>query len=121
MKLRYFSLLVITFASISGLLGNPLQATLKISPQTVNKGDNVTISVFVKNLIGIPIEEANVTATVGELEIIYLLIDKGQGKYEVIIGTTFLKIGKYKIVITIEKTGYRTNQVLSSLIVTKEY
>jgi hypothetical protein len=120
MKLKYICLLVIVVASIGGLLGNPLQVTAQLSPQTVNKGGNVTISVFVKDLLGNPVEGANVTATVGDLEILYLLSDKGQGKYEVTIDTSILKEGTYEILVSAQKTGYRTNQALASLTATQE-
>lgn len=67
MKLKIISLVVIVVASIGGLLGNPLQVTAQQSPQTVKKGDNVTISVFVKDLLGTSVEGASVTTTVGDL------------------------------------------------------
>ena len=63
------------------------------------------------------IEGATVTATIGDLEILFLLSDEGNGNYQVTIETSIVYEGTYEIVVTAEKEGYEPNQTSQMLIV----
>jgi hypothetical protein len=47
----------------------------------------------VTDYLGAPFEEATVTAMIGDLEIIYLLTQQGNGHYEVTIDTPRARMG----------------------------
>jgi hypothetical protein len=93
-----------------------LQVTAQLSSGTIARGDNVTIFALVEDEAEKPIGQATVTATIGDLEILFLLADQGDGNYQGSIDTSIVKQGTYTIVVTAQKEGYEPSQ--SSLTVT---
>ena len=98
----------------------PLEVTVELSPETVTPGEPVTASATVKDDAGNPIEGATVTATIGDLEVLILLSDQGNGNYQGTIDTSNLKEGTYDIVVTAQKEGYESAQTSKSLTVEAE-
>jgi len=96
----------------------PLLLAAQLSSDAVTQGDAVTISATVEDEGGTPVEGATVTATVGDLEVLILLSDQGNGAYQGTIDTSILREGTHEITVTAEKEGYRSAQV--SLILTVE-
>ena len=60
----------------------------------------------------IPVEEAEVTATTGDLDGLLLLSDEGNGGYVGEINTSNLEEGISNIVVTAKKEGYIESQAL---------
>ncbi len=99
-------------------MGVKMQVFAQLSSDIVTKGDNVTISAMVKDDAGKPIEGATVTATIGDLEILFLLLDQGDGNYQSTIYTSIVNEGTYEIVVTAQKEGYEPDQASLTLTVT---
>jgi len=98
-------------------VGVKMQISAQLSPDSVVRGDNVTVSAIVKDGAENLIEGATVTATLGDLEILFLLSDEGNGNYQVTIDTSIVYEGTYEIVVTAEKGGYEPNQTSQMLTV----
>jgi len=92
-----------------------LEMTAQLSPETVIRGDAVTISVTVKDDVGNPIEDATVNAVINDK--IISLSDQGDGNYKGTLKTTDLKEGTHSIVIVAQKDGYETAQTSQTLTV----
>lgn len=98
----------------------PLEVTVELSPETVTPGEPVTASATVEDDAGNPIVGATVTATIGDLEVLLLLSDQGNGNYQGAIDTSNLKEGTYDIAVTAQKIGCQSAQTSTSLIVEAE-
>jgi len=94
-----------------------LQSTLQLSPNPVVQGENVTITSFVRDLRENPIEEATLTATIGDLEVLIQLSDQGDGEYTGAIDTSNYEEGTYEVVVTARKEGYIESQTSQNLTV----
>ncbi len=92
---------------------------VRLSSDTVSRGDDVTIFAYVKDYEGNPIGGATATATVGDLEVVFLLSEGDVGNYQVTIGTSILNEGIYEIVVTVEKEGLEPLQTPRTLTVIK--
>lgn len=105
------------FAKVANCLADPkLLVSVDLSSDTIARGDNVTILAFVTDDGGRPIEGATVTAVIGDLEVLFLLSDRGDGNYQGAIDTSIVHEGAYEIVVTAQKEGYELS--LSSQTVT---
>jgi len=71
----------------------------------------------VKDEIETSIEEATVTATIGDLEVLILFSDQGNGNYQAEIDTSIVGKGAHEIVVTAEKEGYESGQTSLTLTV----
>ena len=100
-----------------GANGFKMQVIVELSSARVARGDDVTIFVVVKDDEGAPIEGATVTATIGDLEVLFILSDHGNGNYQGAIDTSIVNEGTYEIVVTVEKEGYEPSQILRTLTV----
>jgi len=99
-------------------LGVKMQISVQLSSDSVVRGDNVTVSAIIKDGAENLIEGATVTATIGDLEILFLLLDQGDGNYQVTIYTSIVNEGTYEIVVTAQKEGYEPDQTSLTLTVT---
>jgi len=113
------ALLVVACSNVValGTSGFKMQVIMELSSGTVVRGDEVTIFVVVKDDGGNPIEGATVTATIGDLEFLFILSDQGDGNYQVAIDTSVVREGTYEIVITVEKEGCEPSQTSQTLTV----
>jgi len=111
------ALLVLACSNVVALRTNvfKMQVIIELSSDTVARGDEVTIFVVVKDEGENPIEGATVTATIGDLEVLFILSDHGDGNYQVAIDTSIVKEGTYEIVVTVEKEGYEPSQTSQTL------
>jgi hypothetical protein len=100
-----------------GTNGFKMKVIVELSSDNVARGDEVTIFVVVKDDGGNPIEGATVTAIIGDLEVLFILLDQGSGKYQVAIDTSIVSEGTYEIVVTVEKEGYEPSQTSRTLTV----
>jgi hypothetical protein len=94
-----------------------MKLTVQLSANTVIRGDTLTISATVTDGAENPIEGATVTATIGDLEILFLLQDRNHGNYQGTIDTSIVSEGIYEIVITANKAWYESNQISQTLTV----
>jgi hypothetical protein len=94
-----------------------LKLTVQLSAKTVVRGDALIISAAVTDDAENPIDGATVTATIGDLEILFLLPDQKNGNYPGTIDTSIVKEGIYEIVITANKEGLESSQISQILIV----
>ena len=92
-----------------------LRISAEISPETVTQGDPVTISALVLDNIGRPVEDATVTATIGDKTM--TLEHVGDGKYQLKVDTSTIKEGPHNIIIIAQKQGYEQDQTSVSLII----
>jgi len=113
------ALLAIACSNVVALRTNGLkmQVIVELSSDNLTRGDDVTLFVVVKDDGGNPIEGATATATIGDLEILFILSDQGNGNYQVAINTSIVKEGIYEIVVTVEKEGYEPTQTSQTLTV----
>ena len=95
----------------------PLQVTAQLSSETVTQGDTVTISAVVKDEMEASIEGATVTVTIGDLEVLILFSDQGNGDYQAEIDTSIVGKGAHEIVVTAAKEGYESGQTSLTLTV----
>ena len=100
-----------------GANGFKMQVIVELSSARVARGDDVSIFVVVKDDEGAPIEGATVTAIIGDLEVLFILSDHGNGNYQGAIDTSIVNEGTYEIVVTVEKEGYEPSQILRTLTV----
>ncbi|UCH02900.1 MAG: hypothetical protein JSV20_03705 [Candidatus Bathyarchaeota archaeon] len=94
-----------------------LDLTVQLSANPIVRGDPLLMSATLLDEAAIPIEGATVTATIGNLEILFLLVDQDNGNYQGIIDTSIVKEGLYELAITAEKEGYESDHILLALIV----
>jgi len=94
-----------------------MQVIVELSSDTVARRDDVTIFVVAEDDGGNPIKEATVTAIIGDLEVLFILSDHGNGNYQVAIDTSIVNEGTYEIVVTAEKEGYEPSQISRMLTV----
>ena len=113
------ALLVVACSNVVALRTNgfKMQVIMELSSDTVARGDEVTIFVVVKDDGGNPIEGATVTATIGDLEVLFILPDQGNGNYQVAIDTSIVNEGTYEIVVTVDKEGCEPSQTSQTLTV----
>jgi hypothetical protein len=98
--------------------GDQIQVLAQLSFDIITWGDKVTISAIVKDDAGKSLEGATVTATIGDLEILFLLSDHGNGDYQGTINTSIINEGTYEIAVTAQKEGYKPDQTSLTLTVT---
>ena len=112
-------LLVVAGLNVLALGANvfKMQVIVELSSARVARGDDLTIFVVVKDDEGEPIEGATVTATIGDLEVLFILSDHGNGNYQGAIDTSIVNEGTYEIVVTAEKEGYEPSQISRMLTV----
>jgi hypothetical protein len=94
-----------------------MKLSVQLSANTVVRGDILILSATVTDDVENPIEGAIVTATLGDLEILFLLQDRNHGNYRGTIDTSIVREGIYEIVITANKEGFESNQISQNLIV----
>ena len=92
-----------------------LRVTVELIPETATIGETVTISSFVDDESGNPIEGATVTAEVDGRTI--GLSDVGGGNYEEALEITDFMEGTYGVYITAEKAGYGSAETTHTLTV----
>jgi hypothetical protein len=90
--------------------GDEIQVCAQLSPDIITVGNDVTISVMVTDNAGNMLEGATVTATIGDLEILFLLSEHGEGNYQGTINTSIVHEGAYEIMVSAQKEGYKTYQ-----------
>ena len=124
MKYQTFGIILIAICIVSGasyLAANALTSTLHVHiqflPESIGPGDTLTISVNVTDIVGTPIDDADVTATIGDLEIIYILSQHGNGHYRVTIDTPIMTPGTYDIAVTVHKEGYHRVRTSTQLVI----
>jgi uncharacterized protein YfaS (alpha-2-macroglobulin family) len=124
MKYNTVGILVLAICIISGagyLAANALTSTfhvyIQLLPEHIGPGDALTISVNVTDLVGTPLDEAEVTATIGDLEIIYILPQQGNGHYQLSFDTPIMTPGTYEITVTVQKEGYHLVRTSTNLII----
>jgi hypothetical protein len=89
----------------------------QLSSDSITVGNDVTISAKVTNDAGNALDGATVTATIGDLEILFLLSNHGDGNYQGTINTSIVREGTYEIAVSAQKEGYKPDQVSLTLIV----
>jgi hypothetical protein len=94
-----------------------MKLTVQLSANPVVRGNVLIISATVMDDAENPIEDATVTATLGDLEILFLLQDQNHGHYQGTIDTSIVREGIYEIVITANKEGFESSQISQTLIV----
>jgi hypothetical protein len=124
MKLKTVGIIILAICIVSGvsyLTVNALPSTLNVyvllRPMSIGPGDALTISVNVTDYLSTPIEEATVTATIGDLEIIYLLSQQGNGHYDVTIDTPIMTPGTYDLTVTVQKEGFALTHTSTTLVI----
>jgi hypothetical protein len=103
------------FQEVGKLIDDRMQITVKLSSDIIIQGENVIISAIVRDQKGNTIEGATVTATLGDLEILFLLLEEGNGTYKATIDTSIVKEGIYDIIVTAQKEKYEPDQVSLTL------
>jgi hypothetical protein len=96
-----------------------LTVTVQLNANTVASGDTLIISAMVRDSTGHGVVGGHVTATIGELEILYLLTDSGDGTYQVQIVVPTLGAGIYPVVVTAQIEGHGWNRA-SQLVTVQE-
>ncbi|MCW4041876.1 MAG: hypothetical protein NWE83_14135 [Candidatus Bathyarchaeota archaeon] len=124
MKYKTLGIIILAICIISGasyLAANALTSTLhvyiQLLPENIGPGDTLTISVNVTDIVDTPVDDAEVTATIGDLEIIYILSQHGNGHYRVTIDTPIMTPGTYDITVTVHKEGYRLVRTSTQLVI----
>ena len=124
MKYQTFGIIMLAICIISAvgyLAVNALTPTLhvyvQLLPENIEPSDTQTISVTVTDIVGTPIDDCEVTATVGDLEIIYILSQHGNGHYRVTIDPPILTPGTYDIMVIMQKEGYPLIRTSTQLII----
>jgi hypothetical protein len=79
---------------------------VQLSPNETKVGDKISVTAYIKDVSGNPIEGATITTVIGNNAII--LVDVGDGFYEGIIDTTDFRVGTNDIVFVAEKESYIT-------------
>jgi hypothetical protein len=124
MKSQTFGIILLAICIVSGvgyLAANALTSTLhvyiQLLPENIGSGDTLTISVNVTDIVSTPIIDAEVTATIGDLEIIYILSQHGNGHYQATIDTPIMTPGTYDITVTVKKEGYHLVRTSTQLVI----
>lgn len=97
-----------------------LHVSTHLSSDTITWGDNLIVFASVEDDAEKPIEKATVTATIGDLEILFLFTDQGTGEYYGTIDTSIVKHGAYTIVVTAQKEEYEPHQSSVMVMVTSD-
>jgi hypothetical protein len=106
------------FAKVTDYVtGDEIHICAQLSSDIITVGNDVTISVMVTDDAGNALEGATVTATIGDLEILFRLSDHGDGTYQGTINTSMVHEGTYEIVVSAQKEGYKPDQVSLTLTV----
>jgi uncharacterized protein YfaS (alpha-2-macroglobulin family) len=123
-KYQTFGIILIAICIVSGvgyLAANALTSTLhvyiQLLPENIGPGDTLTISVNVTDIIGTPVDGAEASATIGDLEIIYILTQHGNGHYRVTLDTPIMTPGTYNITVTVQKEGYHRVRTSTQLVI----
>jgi hypothetical protein len=118
-KLKTYSLglamlTICILSSIGFFTLNMLTSTLHISvqagPASIGLGEVLTISTNVTDYLGTGVDDATVTATIGDFEIVYFLTPHGQGHYSITIHTPMQTPGTYVIAVRVHKDGVNLAQ-----------
>ena len=117
MKTYSLGLAVLTICILSSIgffTLNMLTATLHISvhavPTSIGLGEVLTISANITDYLGTQIDDATVSATIGDFEIIYFLTHHGQGHYRITVHTPMQTPGIYVITVIVQKEGVNLAQ-----------
>jgi hypothetical protein len=94
-----------------------LTVTMQLNANTVASGDLLIISAEVQDSTGRGVDGGHVTATIGALEILYLLTDRGDGMYQVQIVVPTLGAGIFPVVVTAQIDGRGWNHASQLLTV----
>jgi hypothetical protein len=106
------------FARVTDYIaGDEIHVCAQLSSDIITVGNDVTISVKVADDGGNALVGATVTATMGDLEILFRLSDHGDGNYQGTINTSIVREGTYEIVVSAKQGGYKPDQVSLTLIV----
>jgi len=97
-----------------------LHVSTHLSSDTITRGDNLIVFASVEDDAEKPIEKATVTATIGDLEILFHFTDQGTGEYNGTIDTSIVNNGTYTIVVTAHKEGYEPHQSSVMVMVTSD-
>ncbi|MHA2427413.1 MAG: carboxypeptidase-like regulatory domain-containing protein [Candidatus Hermodarchaeia archaeon] len=107
------------FVKVTGYVtGDEIEVFAELSSAIITRGNNVAISAMVKDDAGKSLEGTTVTATIGDLEILFLLSDQGDGNYQGTINTSIVNEGTYEIAVTAQKEQYKPTQTSLRLYVT---
>jgi hypothetical protein len=98
--------------------GDEIHICAQLASDIIPVGNDVTISAMVTDGAGNALEGATVTVTIGDLEILFLLSDHGDGNYQGTINTSIVHEGTYEITVSAQKDGYKPDHVSLTLIVT---
>jgi hypothetical protein len=98
--------------------GDEIHICAQLASDIITVGHDVTISAMVSDDAGNALTGATVTATIGDLEILFVLVERGDGKYQGTINTSIVHEGIYEIAVNTQKEGYRPDQVSLTLTVT---
>jgi hypothetical protein len=106
------------FAKVTDYVaGDEIHVCAQLSSDIITVGNDVTISAMVTDDTGKALEDATVTATIGDLEILFLLSDHGDGNYQGTINTSIVHGGTYEIGVSAQKEGYPPDQISLTLTV----
>lgn len=94
-----------------------IRVCAQLSSDIITVGNDVTISVVVTDDAGNALEGATVTATIGDLEILFRLFDYGDGNYHGTINTSIVHEGIYEITVKAQKDRYKPDQTSLTLTV----
>lgn len=107
------------FAKVIDVIsGDELQLCAQLSSTVILVGNDVTIYARVTDDAGHALDGVTVTATIGDLEILFHLADHGDGNYQGTINTSIVHEGTYLIAVTAQKEGYKADQISLMLTVT---
>jgi hypothetical protein len=81
--------------------------------ETVRKGGKLTIDAEIRDVSDNPLEDAKVTAAVGDLEL--ELSEVGEGLYRVKLESKELEVGAYSLVVKAEKEGYESASIQETI------
>jgi hypothetical protein len=97
--------------------GDEIHVCAQLSSDIITVGNDVTISAMVTEGVGNARDGATVTATIGDLEILFRLSDHGDGNYQGTINTSIVHEGTYEIAVNAQKEGYTPDQISLTLTV----
>jgi hypothetical protein len=124
MNRKIWGIVVLVICIISGAsyltvdaLTTTLQVAIQLLPTNIGLGDSLSIQANVADYTGTPLNDAIVTATIGDLEIIYFLTERGAGCYEVTVDTPIMMPGAYDITVTVQKEGFALTHTSTTLII----
>jgi hypothetical protein len=97
--------------------GDEIHICAQLSSDIISVGHDVIISARVTDDAGNALDGVTVTATIGDLEILFQLTACGNGNYQGTINTSMVHEGTYEIMVSAQKEGYKPVQVSLTLIV----